>query len=432
MPAVGSTRTRIRRIATSNSAIAQNEESVQNPRTGDSEEDPAMCHFTTRSSLLSLLDVKQSTNLTGFYHFYWVALSFFVSTTFLDNWLTHGHLLAGTVRDHCFSDPAGVLFGETLFLLCTLLSGLSVFCGHGRARALRLVFPLTALLVGTLFGFHRRWSGLQRAILLLHSLSVLMKIYAFLHHHRGVCISRNHFAAKMSHYVYFLFAPTMIYAETYPQTSRIRRSIVVERLAGIVLCGLSMYIVVEHYIYPAIVPLTTLRSLVAVELLHAYAKLLLPCSAFFLLGFFFVFEYWCNLFAELTCFADRQFYTDWWNGVSFYDFSTRWNIPVHKFLQHYVYRQLLASNRVSKHTARFLTFLLSSIFHELVMFIMMGPGKYTFAFLFLFQMLQLPLISLVVGSGWAKRHAILANWAFWIMLVIGLPTVVVCYSLFSA
>jgi sterol O-acyltransferase len=197
-----------------------------------------------------------------------------------------------------------------------------------------------------------------------------------------------------------------------------------------------MYVVVEEYILPVVLNIGSLkRTTNMIEYListtYVYSKLLLPCNAFFLLGFFFVFEYWCNLFAELTCFADRQFYTDWWNGVSFYDFSTRWNIPVHKFLQKYIYRHLIEEYKMAKGTAMIVTFLFSSVFHELVMFVMMGPSKYMFTFLFVYQMLQLPLISLVVGTGWAKRNVNLANWVFWIMLVLGIPTVVLSYALFS-
>ena len=226
----------------------------------------------------------------------------------------------------------------------------------------------------------------------------------------------------------------MLYSESYPKTDRIKKSIVLERLAGIVLCFISMYIVVEEYILPAVRNLSHIKasnnfSEYLIGAAYAYSKLLLPCNAYFLLGFFFVFEYWCNLFAELTCFADRQFYTDWWNGISFYDFSTRWNIPVHKFLQRYIYRHLIDEAKYSKSSAMTITFLYSSVFHELVMFVMMGPSKYIFTFLFVYQMLQIPLISLVVGTGWAKNHVNLANWVFWIMLVLGIPIVVLSYAL---
>lgn len=197
-----------------------------------------------------------------------------------------------------------------------------------------------------------------------------------------------------------------------------------------------MYIVVEEYILPIVQGLHHLKASTSsseylIRVTYAFSKLLLPCNTFFLLGFFFVFEYWCNLFAEITCFADRQFYTDWWNGISFYDFSTRWNIPVHKFLQKYIYRHMIDEVKYSKKAAMTITFLFSSVFHELVMFVMMGPSRYIFTFIFVYQMMQIPLISLVVGTGWAKKNVNLANWVFWVMLVLGIPIVVLSYALFA-
>ena len=391
----------------------------------------------------SLLDVKQlatehalSTNLTGFYHFFWICLTFFVVSTFFVNFVENGKILSGKLLETCFGDAVGVIIGEGLFLSTVLLAGLSVFIFGNYSRVLRNIFPFSVLFIGSYFGFHRNWSGLQRAIFLLHSLSVFMKVYAFLYHHRKITVPLKSFTTKFKHLLYFVFAPTMLYSESYPKNDRIRKSIILERLAGIVLCFISMYIVVEEYILPAVQRLTLLKSSTTVNeyilgAIYAYSKLLLPCNAYFLLGFFFVFEYWCNLFAELTCFADRQFYTDWWNGISFYDFSTRWNIPVHKFLQKYIYRHLIDEAKYSKSTAMTVTFLFSSVFHELVMFVMMGPSKYIFTFLFVYQMLQIPLISLVVGTGWAKKNVNLANWVFWIMLVLGIPTVVLSYALFA-
>lgn len=90
----------------------------------------------------------------------------------------------------------------------------------------------------------------------------------------------------------------------------------------------------------------------------------------------------CNAFAELTRFADRGFYDDWWNATDFSEFSRKWNKPVHKcavssrgqpdatsFLLRHVYASTLSSTsyKVSKSQAMFVTFLLSACVHELVM-----------------------------------------------------------------
>ena len=57
-----------------------------------------------------------------------------------------------------------------------------------------------------------------------------------------------------------------------------------------------------------------------------------------MLGFFGVLHSWLNAFAELTCYADRRFYEDWWNVTDFGAYYRKWNIVVHEFLFYYIYQ----------------------------------------------------------------------------------------------
>ena len=94
----------------------------------------------------------------------------------------------------------------------------------------------------------------------------------------------------------------------------------------------------------------------------------------------------CNGFAELSRFADRQFYEDFWNSTSQDEFARKWNrcvapllplfvqvltlsSPVHLFLLRHVYTSTRAEYKLSKHGATFVTFLLSACVHELVMIV---------------------------------------------------------------
>ena len=47
-----------------------------------------------------------------------------------------------------------------------------------------------------------------------------------------------------------------------------------------------------------------------------------------------------NLVAEVTRFAQRDFYQDWWNLGSIEEFWRKWNRPVHQFLKRHVARPL--------------------------------------------------------------------------------------------
>lgn len=63
--------------------------------------------------------------------------------------------------------------------------------------------------------------------------------------------------------------------------------------------------------------------------------------------------------------------------------------PVHHFLLQHVYVSLIFKAGMSKNMASILTFLLSSILHELVMIIVSGKIR---GYLFMMQMSQYPLI----------------------------------------
>lgn len=90
----------------------------------------------------------------------------------------------------------------------------------------------------------------------------------------------------------------------------------------------------------------------------------------------------CTGFAELSYFADREFYQDWWNSTSWDEFSRKWNKPVHTFLLRHVYASSRTGLRLGRWGATFFTFLLSALCHELVMAVV---SKKIRPYLFLMQ-----------------------------------------------
>lgn len=98
-----------------------------------------------------------------------------------------------------------------------------------------------------------------------------------------------------------------------------------------------------------------------------------------------------NVLAELTLFADRGFYADWWNSTSWDQFARDWNRPVHNFLLRFAYHSSITTLRLSRSTATLLTFFLSACVHELVVAVIFGKVR---GYLLALQMLQLPLVML--------------------------------------
>ena len=139
-----------------------------------------------------------------------------------------------------------------------------------------------------------------------------------------------------------------------------------------------------------------------------------------------MFECVCQGFAEITRFADREFYRDWWNSTSMEEFSRNWNRPVHHFLLQHVYVSLIFRAGMSKSSASVFTFLLSSVFHEIVMIIVSGKIR---GYLFAMQMSQIPLI-MMARLEFIRSRPALANCLFWMGMVIGLPMLNILYLMF--
>ncbi|KAK3847374.1 MAG: MBOAT, membrane-bound O-acyltransferase family-domain-containing protein [Linnemannia gamsii] len=214
----------------------------------------------------------------------------------------------------------------------------------------------------------------------------------------------------------YLLVPSLIYELQYPRTSRIRPLYVFEKSVATLGTFTLLYLTTEHYIYPVVFDPT-------ISPLRALVLLLIPFMMNYLMIFYIIFECICNAFAELTCFADRNFYEDWWNCVSFDEWARKWNKPVHHFLLRHVYDSSIESFHLSKSNAAFATFFLSSCVHELVMMVVTRKVR---LYLFVLQMFQLPLIWM--GNNKTIRETPrLANALFWMGMFMGPPLLGVAY-----
>ena len=124
----------------------------------------------------------------------------------------------------------------------------------------------------------------------------------------------------------YLLIPTLVYELEYPRTDTIRLSYIVEKIVACLGIVVTLYFMVEHYIYPS------LQQLQQQTVVETVLQLLIPFTVGWLMIFYIIFECVCNAFAEFTRFADRDFYEDWWNSSSYDEFARKWNKPVHEFL----------------------------------------------------------------------------------------------------
>ncbi|KAI5284711.1 hypothetical protein KEM54_001126, partial [Ascosphaera aggregata] len=224
---------------------------------------------------------------------------------------------------------------------------------------------------------------------------------------------------RWADYGLFLCSPTLCYELEYPRVKEIHYwNIAVDALA-VFGCIFLMILVSGEFIVPVLresnVKIARSRTPVerAIVLAETVNGLLTPFLVEVLLAFLVIFEYVCGASAELTRFADRRFYEDWWNSADWLEFSRKWNLPVHHFLRRHVY--FPAMNRFSSSTAIALTFFLSSVFHELVM---ANMSKKIRGYGFVMQMSQVPL-SFIQKHHWVRQQKRLNNVFFWFSIVCG-------------
>ncbi|GFG29593.1 hypothetical protein Cfor_01050 [Coptotermes formosanus] len=193
-----------------------------------------------------------------------------------------------------------------------------------------------------------------------------------------------------SKFLYFLFAPTLVYKDEYPRTKGIRWAFVVRNFMEVIGCIFYAAFIFERFLLPMYrdfgLPYhqnMPLRKMLVVGVFGS----MIPGTFILVLAFYCLLHAWMNAFAELMHFADRTFYKDWWTASSQATYHRLWNIVVHDWLYRYVYRDFSEVLAPGKRSCQALVvFLISAIFHEYVL---------AFTFRFFYPMLFVGF----VGSG---------------------------------
>ena len=121
-------------------------------------------------------------------------------------------------------------------------------------------------------------------------------------------------------YVDFVFCPTLCYELEYPRTQKINWVELFWKTLAVFGCIFLMTITSEEFIVPVLNESASRLEGVTkwfdmgLILAETTSMLLFPFMVTFLLVFLVIFEYILGAFAEITYFADRHFYSDWWNS----------------------------------------------------------------------------------------------------------------------
>ena len=192
----------------------------------------------------------------------------------------------------------------------------------------------------------------------------------------------------------YIMLPTVVYELEYPRSERINWYYVAEKLVACFGIIFVMIMISQTFIYPVVMQTVYMKEtgMPLGERFQAFpwmlADLVFPFLMEYLMSWYLIWETILNLLAELTYFADRNFYGAWWNSVSWDGFARDWNRPVHNFLLRHVYHSSISAMKVNKHTATLITFFLSACVHELVMWCIFKKLR---GYLLMLQMFQIPV-----------------------------------------
>lgn len=160
-----------------------------------------------------------------------------------------------------------------------------------------------------------------------------MKVHAFVRSniHKKI-------APPFKHFLYFLIIPTLLYRDHYPKRNNIDWSFVFWRLIEVLGCILGIAFVTDRLLNPTVQDFG-LRKFKTSEIFLAILDNVTSGSLLLLTQFFLLLHSWQNMFAELTYFGDRMFYTDWWTSTNFSQYFRKWNHVVQEWIHEYVYRE---------------------------------------------------------------------------------------------
>lgn len=135
-----------------------------------------------------------------------------------------------------------------------------------------------------------------------------MKTYSFVRENiTKVLGAKEVQCPDFSQYLYFLFAPTLIYCDQYPRNAVIHWDYVLKMFGQVAAAIVYVYYVVVRFSVPTFANLNQSQITWPI-FISALFNSIMPGSLFLLLGFYGFLHCWLNAFAEMLRFADRMFY----------------------------------------------------------------------------------------------------------------------------
>ncbi|KZC13830.1 Sterol O-acyltransferase 1 [Dufourea novaeangliae] len=170
-----------------------------------------------------------------------------------------------------------------------------------------------------------------------------------------------------SKFIYFMFAPTLIYQDSYPRTKKIRWNFVLVNFAEVATVIVFVGLLYQRLLQPTFEDFGTQPIEVGMLALNITTSIT-PGILLFVSGFYLLLHSWMNACAEILRFSDKMFYKDWWNSKSYRTYYRTWNIVVHDWLYTFIYKDMyeIVTSR-NKTASTLMVFFISAIFHEYIL-----------------------------------------------------------------
>jgi diacylglycerol O-acyltransferase-1 len=216
----------------------------------------------------------------------------------------------------------------------------------------------------------------------LHALVVLLKLFSYvmtnwelrfaylyggseidLAFYKSCPYPRN---ISFSNVAYFYVAPTLVYQPVYPRSPKRNWAAVARRLMETMGFSAMIWFLTVQYAAPVL--RNSMKHYYTgdwVGLAERLLKLSSISTSIWLVGFYALFHSYLNGLAELTQFADREFYLAWWNATTIQDYWRLWNRPVYRFMNRHIYIPL-RNQGWGRTPAMAVTFFVSAVLHELL------------------------------------------------------------------
>lgn len=223
------------------------------------------------------------------------------------------------------------------------------------------------------WSWKRQISGSLAFGLYVEHIRILMKTIAFAVDtvNRQEDYERSKVNPTFRHFLYYFFAPILVYRDVYPRCQGVNWKRVIENSVHFIGTIYLLLIGLRRFIIPHFSQVCR-DSLGPDHLPNSLVISFMYGVPIMVTGLGYgIFHCWLNIFAEILRFGDRHFYDDWWNVTNSVDYLRKWNIPVGSWIFEHLHVPLVNLTG-SRPISKIIIYFVSAICHDYILYGIIG------------------------------------------------------------